>query len=172
LDQEIKEGDLVMAGTQLVAISQKKDFIITIPNEAGYSGVNLRYNMEVKIGVGSSMNALEAEMKGRIISAPNFLQSGTQPMLYVKAIDPPEGMNWDKNVYVEFERVKLENALMVPYSAVSMELDAYLDDNNKFYVMVMEEGVKRKRYIVSDRQNGDYYLVLDGLEEGCEVVVN
>ncbi len=172
LDTETIEGDLVNAGTQMAAISQKKDFIITIPNEGGLGGINLRYNMEVSIGLGKSMNELDTRIRGRIISAPNFLEKSTTPDLYIEPIDPPADANWDSTIFVEFQRLKMDDVLLVPYDAVSVEQDSYLVENNKYFVTLLKDGIKRKRYIVSDRSNSDYYRVVDGLDEGDEVVVN
>lgn len=69
-----------------------------------------------------------------------------------------DGMNL--SVHVEEE---LEGQLVVPKSAV-------VDRENRLIVFVHEDGKANWRYVQTGLENSQYYTIIDGLEEGDEVI--
>lgn len=189
---EVSAGDTLGGGTALVTVAKKKKFLIEIPNEDGAA----KYNMDVSVMLGSDSNSIDVTMKGKVVYASNIFTPDKQTdTALVAVIDPPEDANWKKNIFVEYPTKSAKNVLLVPENAIFTEsegvegttedgqqstADAILNSmhmngevgDQKLYVMILKDGITKKRYVTAAGKNSDVYWILDGVQEGDTVVLN
>lgn len=129
-----------------------------------YGGSQLAFNMPVTIVQSSAGSSVSVE--GRVTSnnnatlAPNLIGSTDN----VEILGDPSVLDINGDISLRFQTVTMENAVMVPRKAVS-------SDTGGDYVFRYENGMSVKHYILAGGINPDYVWVVDGLNEGDEVVI-
>ena len=187
---ELDSGNIVAQGNTLAVVAKKADFLIEVEDEASA----FRYNMEVDVKLGSNLNSIETTMKGRVVGATNYLDvSERKNKAYVKIEQPPQDANWKRNIYIEYTAMEVKDALLIPKNALQKEVNAgtfsgntnQFDDfgwnfneekdtpqESKSYVMKLEDGVLKKRYVITAAENSEYYLALEGVNEGDVLILD
>ncbi|MDR1700043.1 MAG: hypothetical protein LBR68_02525 [Lachnoclostridium sp.] len=168
-------------GRDIVTLRTDDDFLIQI-DRAGFSSDQvdlLRYNTEVTIALGSDRNDINHRMKGKVISAENLIdeslyslysdegnENASKTMIQISDADRKKYSFKKTNIYVEYERLRVNDCLVVEKDAVYTELDG---EEFRYYVYVVENGNIYKRYIVRALEGYDIQpeeWILQGVEEG------
>lgn len=153
-----KEGDNVSTNETLVTMYSTDSLDIQVTDNNGV----IRYNMDVAIEVGKH----PVSIKGRVTSCPYILPDGlNNGIIHIKPLEIPDRVNWNSEINVNIDSIRMENVLLVDKKAV-------LTDARGTYVIILENGSLHKRYFVSGANNTDKYWVLQGLEEGQAVIIN
>lgn len=135
----------------------------------------LRYNMDVKIRLGKSVNNYQYEMNGKVITATDITgveetdESG-ETVVYVDISEADKKKyDFEKNtIYIYAISFEVKDALMVDANAVHTES---VGVNNVPYVYVLENGKLHKRFIVSNYKNEKDYLVEQGVSENQTLAI-
>ena len=163
--------DTTVSGERLMKIRNENDFLIQA-EDAG----DLRYNMKVKIGLGSTTDDIAHTVTGRVISTDNLSstsseeeeETATEQLISVSSKDKKK-YNFKKyNIYITGVTLSIKDALMMDAKAVYEELEG---ETTKLYVMLVENGKLHKRYIVSNYKQDTKYLVNQGVEEGQTLAI-
>lgn len=154
-----RAGDRIARDDVMIILYQTDGVLVKASNKAG----TLRYGMEVTITVGNGSKA--QSIPGRVVGEDLRIPAGQQTgYAYVKPdYYDPDSMP-TVNPRVTAKAVYLENVLLIPRSAVSL-------DAGRYYIMELSEGVTRKRYI-NAFINRQQVWVLQGLEHGEEIIVD
>lgn len=172
-------SDEAITGETLMVIRDKKDFLLSAEDATG-----MRYNMNVDVGLGNTLDNIKYHIKGKVISTDNLLGVGEQEgggegepnmaetssqMIRISRKDR-EKYDFSKyNIYVTGTSLKIENALLIDADAVNEETEN--EEEVKYFVYVVEKGNLHKRYIVSNYKQEKTYLVNQGLEEGQTLAI-
>ena len=154
-------GDRVVPGQVLITLYSSDKFFLQADNEL-LDG--LRYNNDVIIETGNKKN--RQMYNGRVVSSPNILPIELRQEYVLIAVE--EGVSSD--IFTDsasqlYESISLQNVMVVDGSAVQKE-------ENKFYVLVLEDGIVRKRYVKVGAKKGKLAWILEGLEEGQTLILN
>lgn len=154
-----RTGDRIARDEVMVILYKTDGALVKAANKSGM----LRYGMEVTITVGNGNKA--QSIPGRVVGEDRMIPAGQKTgYAYVK----PDYYDPEKtptvNPRVTANAVYLENVLLIPRSAVSL-------DSGRYYIMELSEGVTRKRYI-NAFLNRQQVWVLQGLEHGEEIIVD
>jgi RND family efflux transporter MFP subunit len=162
-DISVVEGASVSEGTQLVVVESLDDICVEFRAS--------KYDLET-LAIGQEV---EVEISGMIyngtVSKINHMaeqNSSGVPMVTARVhINNP-----DANIYLGIEAkikiftVSLENVLLAPVSAVSVDNGGY------FCYIIDENGLLEKKYIQVGVSTEDYIQITDGLSEGDEIVTS
>lgn len=166
---DFAEGDTLTKGQAVAVISPEKEYLIEVDDN---SNGTLRYNDNVKVSVSVGGGLPDIEIDGKVISADNILSSNNiQKKAYVKMLNEPTEVNWNSAIKVYYKSKVIKDVLMVPSGAVLFESKG--EGTNVAdvpYVYIYKDGETNKRYIEVFESNNEDYLVLQGLEEGEQVV--
>lgn len=167
-DSELTEDTFISSGQVIATVRTSNDFILTVPDEEQA----LRFNMKVKISLGSDRSSLTDTLTGRVFSAGNLSNSQDNTTQVAKInVSKADRAKYDfeqNNIFIEYDTMRMKDVLLVETQAVQIEK---LDDTEKYFVYALEDGKMHKRYIVSDFSNDDYYLVEQGVTEGETLVI-
>lgn len=161
----------------------------------------LRYNMEVSVRLGKSVDDYREEVKGKVITAGNLTEGGSGDetgggmmggdMMGGDMDDGDMGGNESGtgggDVYIEIrdkdkKKYDFENQNIYVY-AVSFSVENALvtdakavfsesvDISNRLYVLLLENGKMHKRFIVSNYRTEKEVLIDQGVFEGQTLVV-
>jgi len=75
----------------------------------------------------------------------------------------PAAVN-DTKYQLSIELTDIKDVLLCPQKAIQKE-------NTYRYVNIFEDGMSKKRYVLTGLTSGDYVQILDGLNEGDEVII-
>ncbi len=169
-DVEILEkGDSIGTNTQILRIVSHDKFLIKVNSPDGF-----RFNDTVDIFLSHGQNEFQSTAK--VISSPDVLShqlSESNTYVFVDLNDPSSkemeefimsygGLRY--SLSVETNGVSISDILYIDRKAVFKE-----DGRN--YVNIMEDGTVKKRSFTSSFDNTEYYVIVDGLEEGQIVLV-
>lgn len=109
------------------------------------------------------------EYAGKVVmtsaDAPYEALEKGKSFVRVETTDPlPEGEYLGKTVDVKLIRQKKEDVIVIPRNVVSMY-------SGESYVLVLENGVKKERIIETGIKTTTSIEVLNGLEEGEEIII-
>ncbi|WP_032123356.1 efflux RND transporter periplasmic adaptor subunit [Clostridium amazonitimonense] len=159
-------GDMVRGATPLFAISNTSEFIVE------YSGENLK---NLKVGMEANCKIGDDEIKGTVSSidegspVTSFLKSTEKKDKKQTAIITLESMPKEPKlgaqVQLEININKKSDVLIVPKSAVKFF-------NQAAYVKVVEKDDKVEKFIKMGIDNGKDVEILEGLEQGQEIIIN
>lgn len=157
----LRNGDNAGRGTFICMIYDTSDVTLRINGGNDY----FRYNMPVlitqKVGNGTlSVNGRVTTCRSKALS-PSIIGSNDMIEVYGDCSDFTIG----EEVTVTFEAIRMEDALIVDKRAVG-------SDKNGSFVYVLSNGIGVKRYILAGGQNPTEVWVLQGLEEGDQLVIN
>lgn len=155
----MKEGDQIVDQRWIVMMHSEEESYIQVTDQKE----QLSYQMDVIVEAGKVGDKREYE--GVIIQADQVLSEELkQDTALVILNDPSVKLETLENILVKAKIHQVENTLMVERSAVYSE-------KGKKYVLVLEDGVTKKRYITVGLSNSDYVCILDGATQGWEVVI-
>ncbi len=175
------------SGKDIVTLRTGDDFLIEI-DRTGFSTAVvdlLRYNTEVTIALGSDRNDIQHRMKGKVISADNLIDDDlyrlysedtdtgdSTTMIQISKADQKKYSFKKTNIYVEYERLRVNDCLVIEQDAIYQELDG---EDMKYYVYLVDNGNLYKRYIVRALEGDDIQpeeWILQGVEEGQVLAMN
>lgn len=149
----------------------------------------LRYNMDVSVRLGKSVEDYREEVKGKVITTGDLTGSGGSDdemggdMMWGEDEDGSGGADVyieirdrdkkkydfeNQNVYVYAVSFSVENALVTDADAVYSES---VDISNRLYVLLLENGKLHKRFIVSNYSTEKEVLIDQGVFEGQTLAV-
>lgn len=164
-------GEEVDSSKKIVELRNNDKWTLKVKDPEG----KLRYNMEVSVRLGKTLNDFEYEVRGKVISAGDITgvdetdESGDN-IIYIE-VSEADKKKYDfqnNNIYVQAVSFEVKDALLVDQRAVYSESVGY---TNKYYVWVYEEGNLHKRFIVSNYQNEEEYLVEQGVSENQTLAI-
>ena len=149
------------------AVSPNEVLIILYSEEVMFLRVEngdsrFRYNMPVKISVGSDND--RAELTGRVIASDDLLEKAEGGYALIQ-LDP-----YDESILLRHPRataqsVYLENVLTVSRDAVKVE-------NGREYVTKLTDGMVQKRYVTCGLYNLTEVWIVLGVSEGETLIVD
>lgn len=153
------EGDSVDSEQWIVMMhSENEDYICVTDSKS-----QLYENMTVMVKAGTEDNKTLYE--GYVVQADNVLNDNIKSeKAYIALKDSDVELSKLENILVYGETKAADDVLIVDHKAVYTA-------KGKKYVVLLEDGVAKKRYITVGLSNADYYCILSGAEEGWEVVI-
>lgn len=164
-------GEELDASKGIIKLRNNDKWLIKVKDSASM----LRYNMDVKVRLGKSVNDYQHEMKGKVITASDITgvaendESG-DAVVYVD-ISEADKKKYDfekSTIYIYAVSFEVKDALMVDASAVNTES---VGVNNVPYVYVLEDGKLHKRFVVSNYKNDKDYLIEQGVSENQTLAI-
>ncbi len=177
VDKIAELSEDTVTGETLMSICNENDFLLAVKDVT-----DLRYNMEVDIGLGNTLDNIKYHIKGRVISTDNLQESAdvayggddtesSSSSSQLVRIEKSDRQKYDftkYNIYVSGTTLKIEDALLVDADAVNEETE---EEQIKNYVYIVENGALHKRYIVCSYKQEKMYVVNQGLEEGQTLAI-
>ncbi|MCR5154458.1 MAG: hypothetical protein K6B75_06390 [Lachnospiraceae bacterium] len=152
----IKEGDTVTNTRWVAMIHSEAEEYLQITDR------NATVNPLMKVTVMSGGNTY---YEGRVVQADASLASDIRTgYAYVELTDKSVKISDLENPVVYVEKPVVENALLVSRTSVNTS-------KGKKYVMIVENGTAKKRYVTVGPNSSDYYVVITGLKEGDTVAI-
>ncbi|MCK5758789.1 MAG: efflux RND transporter periplasmic adaptor subunit [Clostridiales bacterium] len=145
-------GDFIMAKSPITSITDKSEIFISLDSK---ESEGLRVGEILEIAIRSSTETLNAE----IIEI-----NGTETIMKPEFIHE----SFEKTGTLVYVRILKDMRL----DALQISEDSVIFEANRYYVYVMENGVKRERDIKVGISDGGMVEILFGLEEGELVVSN
>ncbi len=136
--EDVNEYGYDGAGRDIVTLRTGDDFLIEIDHTGFSTAVVdlLRYNTEVTIALGSDRNDIHHRMKGKVISSENLVDDDiydlysdelddgySESMIRISKADQKKYSFKKTNIYVEYERLRMDDCLVVDQDAIYQELD-------------------------------------------------
>lgn len=164
-------GEELDASKEIIKLRNNDKWLIKVKNPSS----TLRYNMDVAVRLGKSVNDYQYEMKGKVITASDITgveesdESG-DAVAYVEISEADKKKyDFEKNtIYIYAVSFEVKDALMVDVDAVYTES---VGINNVPYVYVLEDGKLHKRFVVSNYKNDKDYLVEQGVSENQTLAI-
>ncbi len=125
---------------------------------------NFRNNMDVKIVFPN-----EVTYDAKIVSDPRASETKETQVQFLAV--PNTQAQFDRRLstmrFISVEGIKLElkDVVAVPYQAVRNE-------GPDRYVLILEDGTVKKRYVVQGAYNMDYAQIIDGVTPGQKIILN
>ena len=155
------ENDAIKTGDFIAVISDMSELQISI--EGGSTA--LRYHMPVTVTQKVANETLSVE--GRVITYNSGGLSSN--LMYENTIIEVYGENasllQNKEVTVEFQTAVMEDVLVVDSKAV-------LNDKLGSYIYLLENGMRKKQYIICGASNGEMTWIIKGAAQGDIVLMN
>lgn len=158
----IRSETLVGDGWVLGSISSIDAVLLSVPNESG----TFRYGMDVTVSTGSGKEP--TYYPGKVVASDNALpQAQRDGVAYVAVEYDPAAINPAalRNISIKGETMRIENAFLLPRSAVASE-------GKKYYVTLYEDGMMKKRYVLVGDNTPEASWILVGVEAGDQIVDN
>ncbi|MBO4390551.1 MAG: hypothetical protein J5825_06810 [Lachnospiraceae bacterium] len=170
-------GKELAVGDSVMIINSLEDILLRVDDKNG----GLRVNQRVKVYAGeigksdsmdgtvvSAISSVSMDMKQSLGEYSYIRLDGDTSSITQSAIDAL-GNWWSRGNGQSFsvvsDYIEISDALLVDSRAVVF-------DQGRPYVMIAEDGKTRRMFFSSGGNNSTDYWVLDGLEEGTEVVLN
>ena len=156
------EGATIQEGTQLLVLESYEEICVEFQAS--------KYDLEeLQIGQKAIVDVSGKEYEGTVSKINKMAQPNSSgiPMVGARVhIDNP-----DENIFLGIEAkltiitAEEEGVLLLPVEAVNI-------DNNGSFCFIIENGILTKKYITTGISSIEYIQILDGLEEGDEVVTS
>lgn len=157
------EGEKIDSSTDIVEMRQSDKWMLVVKDPDS----KLRYNMDVSVRLGSSVKEYQHEIKGKVITAGDLTGSGQtdeegESLVYIEVSEADKKKyDFEKfNVYIYAVTFSVKDALVVDAQAVDFES---VGTTNKLFVWLVENGKLHKRFIVSNYNTEDEYLIEQGV---------
>jgi len=156
----IRSGDYVAGGTQLGIVYDDTSYILRVADESG----QFRYNARVTVTYGPSEN--RRTVTGRVVSSNNIMPEGVDSfsMSYIQ-LDEPVPAEEMKTPSITMEKVNISGSIVVTRRAIRQE-------NGENYVLILDGDTVRKRFVVLGAYTASEAVILQGLEEGQQLILN
>lgn len=164
-------GEELDASKEIIKFRNNDKWLIKVKDSSSM----LRYNMDVKVRLGKSVNNYQYEIDGKVITATDITgveendESG-DAVVYVDISEADKKKyDFEKNtIYIHAVSFEVKDALMVDVNAVYTES---VGVNNVPYVYVLEDGKLHKRFVVSNYKNEKDYLIEQGVSENQTLAI-
>lgn len=178
-------GEEIDSSVKIIEMRSNNKWVLRVSDPDS----KLRYNMDVSVRLGRSVDDYKEEVKGKVITAGDLTgsSSGAGEMggemdveddgdgdtgadVYIEIRDEDK-KKYDfehQNIYVYAVSFSVENALVADAEAVYSES---VDISNRLYVLLLENGKLHKRFIVSNYRTEKEVLVDQGVFEGQTLAV-
>jgi multidrug efflux pump subunit AcrA (membrane-fusion protein) len=155
----INEGDSLDSERWVVMMHSEDESYIQVSDSKN----QFYYNMPVTIEAGKVGNKISYE--GIVVQADNVLSDHLKTQkAYIALKDSSIQLSGLDNIVVLAATKTAEDILIVDHNAVYTA-------KGKKYVVLLEDGIAKKRYITVGMNNSDYYCILDGAIEGWDVII-
>lgn len=162
----VSQGDYVTVGQPLLRIADTGRLVLKAEvSQSFYKELSSIQDLHLKLPSEESFHSLK-ELQGRIISIGSA-SSATSPYIPVY-FEFDNRLNYPLGAYAELY-------LLAPSKdkLISIPLTSLIEDQGKYFVFVREhEYMYRKQEVTLGRRDGFRTEILDGLQEGEEVVIN
>ncbi len=149
--KSVAAGTTVSSGTRLMEITSEVGKLLVLEDRNGY----FRYNMPVTVTLGSGRNG--EEVSGRVVAAVNMLPGSSKgTSVYIRLDEETSASTAKASV----------SALRITGKGVVIPRRAMQLDAGKYYVLKLEDGVARKRFVNAAVQGNDQAWIIQGLEDG------
>lgn len=152
-------GETIYNGTYICTIRDINTKLV------GVKDSQLRYGMEVMVETGSNNNRVE--FPGKVVATSDFLPEYGKTIALVEydASQMPQDAIW-RNVKVHSETLNVQNVLLINRKAATLT-------GGKYVVQILsEDGVLQRRNIIPSIYVGNDMWVLQGVEEGDELIID
>jgi len=151
-------GDRVPVGEVLITLQSSERMLLCVNNAQG----DFRFGMNVTVTAGKANE--KTTYTGRVVGADTQLPASQRIGIACIEID---GWNGTEivNPSVSAAAVRLENIVLVPRRAVRQ-------DNKKYVVHKLENGVLCRRYVNFVMQNSNYAWIIQGVEPGETIIID
>lgn len=154
-----KLDDAVSSSEVLITLSSTEVMLLRADNSSG----NFRYNMPVTVTVGT--NKSSTDLTGRVVASDHAIEEIDKTGHALILLDPyDESINL-RNPKVKASYMLLEDVLIVPRKAASLE-------NGKYYVTKLTDGMVQKRYVQYAESNTTYVWLMQGVSEGEVLIID
>ncbi len=163
-DGILLEQEIPRFGTQIssysITVADPKERLLEVPNE----NKQFRYGQKVKVS--AKVNGVTCSGTGTVMTAsPSVISEELAGTTALIRLDEESEFLYDGNSFsVTVETVRVENALLLDVSATYME-------NGVQMVKVKDEYGLHAVSFSFGRKNATTYWVIDGLEEGTQILV-
>ncbi len=163
--QNVKVGDNVVAGTVISTVSDKNNMEFKIPIDE-LDIARLDYDKEVRVTIDALSYTEDNPIRGKISKMPleGTTLGGVTDYYVTITIPGTEDIRISMNADAEIIVEQKENVLYVPVESIEKE-------NGESFVGVVKDNVKEKRKVTTGMKNVSYIEIIDGLEEGEQVIV-
>ncbi|HML46674.1 MAG TPA: hypothetical protein PKE04_07990 [Clostridia bacterium] len=153
------EGDVVWAGETLLTLYAPEYALLRVSD----SNLAFRYGMQATIQGGSRNDP--TMLQGQVVAASNLLPYELRQQAAYLLVDDMKTLVSLRNLTASVETLVLEDVLVVPRSALTMQGGVY-------YAQILTEDMVQKRYVATSNHRLTDLLILQGLEEGQTVLID
>jgi len=154
-----REGDTVLAHETVIEMYSEEKKLLAV---TGIVDEEIRCFTDVTVEAHSKED--KKVFSGRVISAPNILPHDAQQGQVLIELKEDTGTYQDDFLYF-YEKESVGQVLLTDRRAVGM-------DEQGEYVYVLEDGIVKKRYVVTGFSNSSQVWILDGLSAGQTLVLD
>jgi multidrug efflux pump subunit AcrA (membrane-fusion protein) len=154
-----KVGDRLKANSSLCVINSSAAVLFY----AAHTGGNYVYNREVSLVVGRGSK--KTTVTGRVVSSPEVLPKNIPGGGIYVAVNPADLKYGPDHAEMTVQYTMMKDALIIDKLAIDT-------DDGLAYVMLLDDGIVKKRYIVRGPSVGLQQTVLQGLNEGDELILS
>ncbi len=160
---DAKEGDTIQPYTTLIEVADPKELVLDWQYSDSSKLSMLNTGTEVDIEIDS------VKYKGKIIATPkDFLGKPegekNRNTIRIEVEGLPEDISAGKDANISVTLKKKDNVLVIPKDALRTEVSGT-------YVVVLKDSLKRERRVETGMMTVTEVEILDGLEEGDQVVL-
>ncbi|MGI5894154.1 MAG: efflux RND transporter periplasmic adaptor subunit [Candidatus Merdivicinus sp.] len=153
-------GEYVAARSTLIRIVDPSSLQIECTDD---KVSDFKLNQDVSVTIDKQTYAGKVVMTSA--EAPDIALESGKAFVRIEVTDPlPEEDLLGKSVQVEMIREQKDDVLVIPRNVVSIY-------SGESYVLVLEDGVKKERIIETGIKNVTEIEVINGLEEGEEIII-
>lgn len=151
-------GDRVPVNQTLITLQSTSSVLLCVNNAQG----DFRYGMDVKIEAGQAKERVQ--YTGRVVASDTRMPASLRMGIACIEID---GWNGEAiaNPSVSAAAVRLDNIVLVPRRALKQ-------DNKKYMVYKLENGLIHRRYVNFIMQNSSHAWIVQGIEPGETIIID
>lgn len=155
----------IYSGQTLVTVSASSSGLLVAENHDG-----LRYNMPVRVKAKNEENE-EVYLPGRIVAADNAIPAAERTGFVLIEVEPYDEK---KFTVVDKPRVYAHTMQMDDVFVVPTQSRAIKQEDDKYYVQKLKDGITQKRYIQRDPIFSSFAdaWVFSGVEEGDTLILH
>ncbi|MFI3207276.1 MAG: efflux RND transporter periplasmic adaptor subunit [Clostridia bacterium] len=161
----VDNGDKISTDTAAYKLTSTEDILIYVDDPTGLSWGQ---TVQIEVGVGDNITYLS----GKVISLSSILSADvSDASCYIQIDYDASDVDFSDFNFPNFN-VKLVATTEYMPDVLLLEDRAINQDGTSYYVNILEDGVIKKRYVLSDYHNSDYYWIEEGLSDGQTVVID
>jgi multidrug efflux pump subunit AcrA (membrane-fusion protein) len=170
--EKVQQGQSISSGRTIFSVASPEDMVIE------YTGAN---SEKFKVGMKVNLKAKDQDFKGTVVidtstSPKGQVPQGTQDptkkdngYISVKPDALIKDVSFGDSVTIGVERARKDNVIVLPLSSIRLVEGV---EPIKYYVQVLEAGTKFEKYVEFGLSSGSDIEILQGVDEGDEIVIN